>query len=140
MNDLIRKLGIKPGQLVCMLDAPSESRDDLRALIGQQAEVSILLERDRCYDQILFWPQTLDGLVERFVDLQHQIVPDGSVWAIIPKKKFAAGRNIQFTWEELQAAGLQTDLVDNKIASVSDQDYGTRFVIRKEHRRKDQLC
>ena len=36
--------------------------------------------------------------------------------------------------EEMQAGGLQTDLVDNKVCSVTSKDYGTRFVIRKEHR------
>ena len=111
MNDLIRKLGIKPGQLVCMLDAPSESRDDLRALIGQQAEVSMLLERDRCYDQILFWPQTLDGLVERFVDLQRQIVPDGSVWAIITinHSEIPSGQGSSYAqgWQEFYFTPMQ---------------------------------
>jgi hypothetical protein len=76
----------------------------------------------------------LDGLVEWFAALQGQIAPTGAVWAVMPKKKFAPGRRVSFTWEELQAAGLQTDLVDNKIASITEQDYGTRFVIRKERR------
>jgi hypothetical protein len=39
----------------------------------------------------------------------------------------------------MQAAGLQTDLVDNKVASVTEQDYGTRFVIRKERRAASAL-
>ena len=54
----------------------------------------------------------------------------------MPKKKYARQRGIDFTWEELQAAGLQTDLVDNKIASLTEEEYGTRFVIRKERRPK----
>jgi hypothetical protein len=54
---------------------------------------------------------------------------------IIPKKKFASERGIDFTWEEMQAAALQTDLVDNKVAAINEQENATRFVIRKELRR-----
>jgi hypothetical protein len=45
-------------------------------------------------------------------------------------------RGIDFSWEAMQAAGLETDLVDNKVASFSEEDYGTRFVIRKALRDK----
>jgi hypothetical protein len=41
---------------------------------------------------------------------------------------------MDLSWEQVQQAALRTDLVDNKIASVSDQEYGTRFVIRKDRR------
>jgi hypothetical protein len=34
----------------------------------------------------------------------------------------------------MQAAALTTDLVDNKIVSLSDEEYATRFVIRRERR------
>jgi hypothetical protein len=83
---------------------------------------------------LLFWPSRLEGLVERFAQLQWQIVPEGAIWAVIPKKPFARARGIAFTWEAMQLAGLQTDLVDNKIATLSAEEYATRFVIRKEHR------
>lgn len=74
--------------------------------------------------------------MEVFQRLQGAIEPDGAVWAVIPKKKFARARGIDFSWEALQAAGLQTDLVDNKVVSVSEETYATRFVIRKENRWK----
>jgi hypothetical protein len=73
-------------------------------------------------------------MTEELAALQFNIVPDGAIWVVIPKKKFAAKRGIAFSWEEMQAAGLQTDLVDNKVATVSEEDYGTRFVIRKDRR------
>ena len=61
-------------------------------------------------------------------------MPDGSLWVVTPKKAFAARHNIAFSWEEMQAAALSTDLVDNKIASISGEEYATRFVIRRERR------
>ena len=93
------------------------------------------LDEARC-DLVLFWPDEPAGLEERFRQLQARIDPAGAVWAIIPKKKFARARGNSLTWEQLQAAALRTDLVDNKIASVSEQEYGTRFVIRKDRRDK----
>jgi len=135
--DLAKKLGIKSGMAVCLLDAPPEAEAAVRESAAW-AVFSTALGEGR-YDVILFWPRQLEGLVERFAELQSRIVPDGSIWALIPKKKFAARRGVDFTWEEMQAAGLQTDLVDNKVASVTEQDYGTRFVIRKKRRAASTL-
>jgi hypothetical protein len=91
------------------------------------------LDEARC-DLLLFWPAGPAGLEDRFRRLQGRIDPDGAIWAIIPKKKFAAARGMALPWEQLQAAALRTDLVDNKTASISEQEYGTRFVIRKDRR------
>jgi hypothetical protein len=133
--DLAKKLGIKPSMRVCLLNAPPDAEQIIRAS-SPWAVFSTRLGEGR-YDVILFWPSQLEGLAEQFADLQRRIVPNGSIWAVIPKQKFAVRRGVAFTWEQMQAAGLQTDLVDNKVASVTEQDYGTRFVIRKE--RRDRL-
>ena len=134
MADLASKLGIKPGMAVCLLEAPPEAEQVIRQA-APWAGISTGLIEPR-YDVILVWPSELDGLAEYFAMLQGRIHPDGAIWAVMPKVKYAAGRGVHFNWEQMQAAGLQTDLVDNKVASITDQDYGTRFVIRKEHRKK----
>jgi hypothetical protein len=135
-SDLSRKLGIKPGQRVCLLDAPGETASAIRLTLPEAIELDLRLEDKARYDVILFWPQALAKLTGQFAGLQRRIQPDGAIWAVIPKKKYAHPRGIDFSWEQMQAAGLATDLVDNKIASINDEDYGTRFVIRK-HRRGD---
>lgn len=133
MADLAKKFGIKPGYLVCMLAAPRQARAEIRA--GAPPSVSFEEELGEVpYDLIFFWPRSLDGLTRQFTALQFKIRPDGAIWAMMPKKKYAPQRGVDFTWEELQAAGLQTDLVDNKIASLTEEEYGTRFVIRKDRR------
>ena len=142
MATLARKLGIAPGQRVCLLDAPATSAALLRAELPSAVAITIaetLGTVSERYDAIIFWPATLDGLAERFAELQRRIVPDGAVWAVIPKKKHATRRGIAFTWEQMQAAGLETDLVDNKIATVSEEEYATRFVIRKDRRARHAL-
>jgi hypothetical protein len=88
------------------------------------------------YNTILFWPTQLAGLSDRFAQLQRHILPDGAIWAVIPNKPFARARRIDFGWSDVQEAALQTDLVDNKVASLSVEEYATRFVIRKDRRGK----
>jgi hypothetical protein len=130
--DLARKLGIRPGQRISLLDATHDAAALLRATCAD-AEFDDALAQDH-YDLVFFWPRTLDGFTARLAELQRAIAPDGAVWVVIPKQAIARRRGLGFTWEEVQAAALTTDLVDNKIASLSDEEYATRFVIRKERR------
>lgn len=133
--DLARKLGIQSGQVVCLLNAPAEAAALIRQECPEAVSFTDTLEQGP-YDVILFWPTRLAGLSGRFAQLQRHIVPDGAIWAVIPKKPFARARGIDFSWSELQAAALQTDLVDNKVATLSVEEYATRFVIRKDRRGK----
>ncbi len=132
---LSKKFGIQAGQRVCLLNPPDDAIAVLTPTLPEDVQIMVGTAEAQV-DIVLFWPQTLHQLAERFAELQLEIVPDGAIWAMIPKKKFAKKRNIDFSWEMMQAAGLETDLVDNKIASFSEQDYGTRFVIRKHLRDK----
>lgn len=135
MPDLAKKLGIKSGHSVHLHRAPARSAALIREAAPEGVEFTEKLGPGR-YEIILYWPRNLAGIAEHFARLQHHIHPDGAIWVVMPKKKYALERGIDFTWEQMQAAGLQTDLVDNKIASISEEEYGTRFVIRKERRGK----
>lgn len=133
MPGLAQKLGIKSGQRVCLLDAPAESAALLRRESPEGVSFSETLDSGQ-YDVIMFWPTQLAGLAERFAELQRRIIPDGAIWAVMPKVRYAPARGVDFRWEEMQTAALKTDLVDNKTASLSEEEYATRFVIRKERR------
>ena len=121
-------------QRICLLEAPLPSAQLLKEAMPEQIQLDVRLQPGVRYDLILFWPRSLDGLPELFASLQGCLNPDGAIWAVIPKVKFAGSRGIHFTWEQLQSAGLTTDLVDNKTATFSAEEYGTRFVIRKDRR------
>src|SRR5262249_5996571 len=126
-------LGIKPGHVVGLLDAPAEAGGLLLLACPPRSRLDGALGAGR-YDHLLFWPAAPAGLAARLGLLPSPVLPARGSWAGIPQKPFARARGIAFSWEDMQAAGLQTDLVDNKIASLSDQEYATRFVIRKERR------
>ena len=133
MPSLAEKLGLLPGKTVTMLSPPSEGERALRAASASGVILGSGLRR-RHYDLIFFWPGTLVGLHQKLGRLAARIHPDGAVWVVMPKKAFAAQRGIDFSWEAMQAEALKTDLVDNKIAALTQEDYATRFVIRREKR------
>ncbi len=135
MADLGRKLGMRHGQTLALIDLSATVLSALRheappdtTFVGEIEAAS-----PPC-DLIMFAPLALDGLATRLASLQRRIKPSGAIWVVIPKQRFAASRGIHFTWDQMQAAALTTDLVDNKIVSLTGEDYATRFVIRKERR------
>jgi hypothetical protein len=138
MSSLATKLGLRPGQMVRLLEAPAEAVQLLSDIAPPGVEISVEeSEKDtlRC-DLLFFWPHVLEGLAEVFSTLLKTIVPDGAIWVVMPKRSVAARHGITFSWEQMQAAALTTDLVDNKIASFSAEEYATRLVIRREARHK----
>jgi hypothetical protein len=133
--NLATKLGIQPGMTVALLDPPAEAAQAIRSVAPPAVRWRRRLGSGGC-DLVFFWPTETDGLRDAFAMLQKAIVPDGAVWAVLPKKAFAPGRGVSMTWDEMQAEGLRGDLVDNKVAAITATDYGTRFVIRKDRRGK----
>ncbi len=131
---LARKLGLRPAQRICLLDAPPASAALIRAAAPEDCALASALDGEVRYDLIFCWPVEPAGLAERFAVLERRIFPDGAIWAVLPKNPIARRRGITLTWEQMQAAALTTDLVDNKIASLGDDEYATRFVIRRDRR------
>lgn len=135
MADIGRKLGMQSGQMLAIIDLPAAVASALQR--EAPPDTTFVGEADAAstpYDLIFFAPLALDGLAARLAGLQRRIVPSGAIWLVIPKKRYAASRGIAFTWDQMQAAALTTDLVDNKIVSLTAEDYATRFVIRKDRR------
>lgn len=132
---LDRKLGIRPGMEVALLDAPAEAAEVIRTCAPPGVRWKRSLGAAQ-FHLIFFWPKGISGLSREFARLQRALMPDGAIWAVMPKKAYASERGVFFTWEEMQAEGLRGDLVDNKVASITSTEYGTRFVIRRERRRR----
>jgi hypothetical protein len=134
MSDLARKLGMAPTSAILLVGVPESTAATLREACPPGVTLAQDDDETVRYDLIFFWPHSAEGLAETFGAFQRRIVPDGAIWTLLLKKPIARQRGITLTWEEMQAAALQTDLVDNKIASISEEAYGTRFVIRRERR------
>jgi hypothetical protein len=129
--ELARKLGLRPGQRIRLIGAPPSAAARIQEA---GAGVRFLRSPYAAVDQVFWWPQDVEGLASKMAKLQRRLAPDGSLWIVMPKKAFAPARRIAYTRESMQTEGLKGGFVDNKVASIDDQDYGTRFVLRKVRR------
>jgi hypothetical protein len=83
---------------------------------------------------VFYWPKSRHEFAVRIWDLAELIAPSGALWVMFPKKAYLEKVGLDMSWEEMQAAALETVLVDNKVAAFSEEYYATRFVIRRNLR------
>ena len=130
-EELLWKLGIKPGQKVCLFHAP---KSILPLFLGGNLKLTMdWAESDS--DVILFWLRPQDDVTSIMVGLEKMIKKSGRIWLVIPKKDIAKQQGFKQGWDEIQQAVLDaTSLVDNKTLSIGEGEYGTQFVFRKTAR------
>jgi len=131
--DFLRKLGARSGQRIGLVRAP----DGWAEALAQLAPVALSssIAKAKRADIFVAWLEPGDDLRKAFDALERQIPPEGAIWAVIPKKSALAKGEIAVDWHQMQAAGLASGrLVDNKELRFDERYYGTRFVVRKDHR------
>jgi len=120
---LEKKLGIKPGHRVLLLNAPEgfvlEGVDPVRSLRGKA-------------DVILSFHTERHGLEKRLPALRAALVPNGGLWIAWPKKASKVPTDVDE--HVVRALGLANRLVDNKVAAVDEVWSGLRLVIRVRDR------
>jgi hypothetical protein len=126
---LPRKLGIRPESRVLLVDPPPDLADRLRPMPDG---VSVLSRIARDLDVVVFFVTRDAVLRKRFERLAASIAPDGRLWVAWPKK--ASGVETDLTFDRVQTTGLETGLVDNKSASITDVFQGMQFVVRLRDR------
>ena len=131
-KDLLSKLGIKPEDKVCLI-RPNENVVSQIRESGK--EIFVITDRveENC-DVILYWIDSAEDIRGKMLEAQDKIKPDGRIWVIAPKREVAQKRNLAFDWKQMQREILKKHLVDNKVAAINEEEYGTQFVIRKEYR------
>ncbi|MCH8298944.1 MAG: hypothetical protein IIC39_00165 [Candidatus Marinimicrobia bacterium] len=134
MSEFTDKLGIKPGQTVAVIDSDNKlfRKLSLEAPQGVTLQKRILGSKVDMILVRLWEPTNYRHLFQR---LQNAITNDGSIWAVIPKKPTALAKGIGVFRDELVEEVLKTDLVDNKTLSITEEEYGIRFVIRRDQRK-----
>lgn len=124
---LARKLGVKPGHVVALVDAPEGwSIPDL--------DPHVELRRDlrRRPDLVIAFVRSQAELRRRAPRLVTAVAPEASLWVVWPRK--AGGHVSDVNEQSLRDQFLPTGLVDNKVAAMDDDWSGLRFVWRREHR------
>ena len=126
---LPRKLGIREGLTVVLLDAPAGFEADLEPLPDDVDITDKLV--DGADVAVLFVTARAD-LERRFPDVTRHLQPAGGFWVAWPKR--ASKVPTDLTEDVLREVGLPQGWVDNKVCAVSDVWSGLRFVLRKENR------
>ena len=129
---LPKKLGIKPGAKVLLVEAPAGFEGELEPLPEE-----VWLERRQQggpFDVIVVFVDHYADLKRRLPGLARVLVPNGGLWVGYPKKSSGVATDLVF--ETVQREGLDLGLVDNKICAIDEIWTGLRFVVRLKDRPK----
>jgi hypothetical protein len=129
---LPRKLGIKDGHQVAILEAP----ETFSALLGE-LPAGVTLQRGlagkRPLDVIVLFVTRRAQLVARLPAVRARMAAAAGLWVAWPKR--TSGVATDMTEDEVRAVALPTGLVDNKVCAIDETWSGLRLVIRLEHRK-----
>ncbi|MEP6911316.1 MAG: DUF3052 domain-containing protein [bacterium] len=126
---LVKKLGIKEGSRIALVNPPRSFRKKLGPLPAQAKVVSQTLDD---LDLILFFVKKESELAEAFALLAENLKPAGMLWIAWPKKSSGVATDLAFN--NVQTLGLSAGLVDTKICAVDEVWSGLKFVFRLKDR------
>ena len=128
---LAKKLGIKEGSRIGLVNAPKDFETEL----GQLPDRAEFVKRlTTSLDIILFFVLTESALLRDFEKLAKKLVTNGMIWIAWPKK--SSGVTTDLSFDSVQRIGLDAGLVDVKICAIDDTWSGLKFVYRLKDRAK----
>ena len=126
---LAKKLGIKEGSRVALVNAPKDFRSGLGDLPD---DVKFLKTSSSSLDLVLFFVLSERILARDFLKLAQRLTANGMMWIAWPKK--SSGVTTDLNFDRVQRIGLDAGLVDVKICAVDDTWSGLKFVYRLKDR------
>jgi len=126
---LPKKLGIKPGFRVYLVNLPTDVRTVLRDSL---VECTAPKPPDKL-DFLMFFTKSLAELAKEFPRLSQLLAPAGMLWTSWPKK--SSGVSTDLTENDVRSIGLEAGLVDVKVCAVTDVWSGLKFVRRIKDRK-----
>ena len=122
---LPKKLGIKAGHKVCLLNAPGPF---VRHMESQDVRLAHDL-RLPPVDVVVLFVDRIADLERRFADITARLHPAGGFWVAWPKSR----RGCDITEDVVRRIALACGMIDNKVCSMGEWE-GVRLVLRAEHR------
>jgi hypothetical protein len=123
---LVKKLGIKPGSTVALVDAPAGFEKNL----GELPKRTVLHRgADKPADLTLWFNRSQAGL-EEGLKRMADFAGDRPIWIIWPKKGSSLQSDLSQT--SVRKTGLDNGLVDYKVCAVDQTWSGLLFTKRKE--------
>jgi hypothetical protein len=123
---LPKKLGIKPGMVVALVDAP----DDFEETLGELPEDAVLRRNLRGDPALTLWFVTSRKDLDRRLPRMGRHAPNAGLWICWPKK--ASGVESDLSQAAVRRAGLDAGLMDFKICAVDETWSGLRFTIPRK--------
>ena len=126
---LAKKLGIKEGSRIALVNAPKDFESELGELPDS---VQFINRPAQSLDIILFFVLTERALVRGFAKLAARLTPNGMLWIAWPKK--SSGVTTDLSEQRVQQIGLNAGLVDVKVCAIDETWSGLKFVYRLKDR------
>ncbi|GAA0561310.1 DUF3052 family protein [Paractinoplanes ferrugineus] len=132
---LPRKLGIKPGHRVALLEAPAgfeATLEDLPDGVVIRPDLAADLAAGVPTDVIVLFVTERHVLRARLDEVRRGLAQNGGFWVAWPKRASKVPTDV--TEDVIRAIALPTGLVDNKVCAINEIWSGLRLVIRRENR------
>jgi hypothetical protein len=126
---LPKKLGIKDGFKVSLIDAPAEVVAELKAPLGK---CEIAKDGKTPLDFAMFFTRSSAALEKEFPRITKKLTSAGMLWVSWPKK--SSGVPTDLNENIIREIGLAAGLVDVKVCAVTDVWSGLKFVRRLKDR------
>lgn len=124
---LVKKLGIKPGHRLVLLDAPDGFPESLPDLPADVAPQTSFKGKEKA-DVILCFTRRADQFKKGLNRLISRLDSAGGLWICWPKK--ASKVPTDLTEDVIRNHALDAGLVDNKVCAIDDVWSGLRLVFR----------
>ena len=126
---LSKKLGIKEGSRIALVNAPK----DFQSYLGELPDrVEFVKRPTKSLDIVLSFVVTERALARDFAKLAEKLTTNGMIWIAWPKK--SSGVTTDLSFERVQRIGLDAGLVDVKICAIDETWSGLKFVYRLKDR------
>ena len=126
---LSKKLGIKDGQIVLLVNAPTGYEASLSPL---PSGVSFTKRTDSRVDLAQVFVTQREELAKQLGVLRKRLKPEVAVWISWPKKASKVPSTV--TEDTVRELALPLGFVDIKVCAVSEVWSGLKLVVRKELR------
>jgi hypothetical protein len=126
---LPKKLGIKEGSRIALVNAPKDFESELGELPDN---VEFVKRPTTSLDIILFFVLSERVLARDFAKLAARLTANGMIWIAWPKK--TSGVVTDLSEQRVRQIGLNGGLVDVKVCAIDETWSGLKFVYRLKDR------
>ena len=126
---LPKKLGIKDGLRLSLIDAPREVVAELKSSLD---DCKLARDAKAPLDFAMLFTKSAASLKKEFTQLAKNLAPAGMLWISWPKK--TSGVPTDLNENLVREIGLAAGLVDVKVCAVTEVWSGLKFVRRLKDR------